>query len=1016
MLNIDNQSLADRRSSLSQWVDRALELPDLQVRVRVHGDRLHVLCEAPVCPDAAVAIAKLNAAIREDSALPEELEGIEEVFLYGRARSNSNPDLDDANPDTRQDWTVRFKLDRAERQFDAIESSRSPQPNPAAIARDLNDILQGLSVRVKVSIDDLDDSLATGRLERRLWVLCESGYSPDPSLLARPVAVRLRELHLQGFRDAAILAQVSGESRPEWILRVDLTPPERILDEWAAWGDLEAIARRLSQSLAPQGARAIATQKDSTLHLFCRPCPREDGESPRSLSDRASVTDAIAPILETLAPRGIRTATIYGIDAVEETESEAPAWVDWLELPAATDSDRADSTMDLASQGNLDALTFLLERLLNPDLDDKLNTGGIRIQVRRKADLLHVMSEALTCPAREQVGPPIAKFSRQFGWDDIAGVRVYGRRAGQKRPLWNYGIDFVPRQSGGRETMPEFAATEDTSGPMLPQPGALVLRPDLSAASESVQREVDRLTQSIPELIRSLFCRTQLFAPAQPEANSPHQGAKAALVWGLLGVVLTLQADWVLGRLLQWRSPDSETAIERPQPWSENEAIGNERFDRSPLPEPQARQDDPDAESPTYPDVPLRQAEVEEEGVFNERGFTEEGRAPIAIDECEPDAADCPAVGATDYPTFNSQQMDEQLAIYQQYLQQVGTPDVLIVGSSRALRGVDPAMLQQELVQQGYPNLKVFNFSINGATAQVVDLLVRQLLPSDRLPEIIIWADGARAFNSGRTDVTYNAIASSQGYQQLAAGVRPIESQSDPTEDEDRRRSFFETLRASYRDQQDNLNQWVAGYSAAYERRDRLQSALQSGISRAIEASLPVATKSESAEADTEEDAKPETADKGDARIRLDGFLPLSVRFDPGVYYQNHPRVSGNYDADYASFELRGKQSVAFNALLDFTRSRDIPLAFVNLPLTDSYLDPVRREYEQKFRAHMVRLAMQEGFIFRDLSDLWPQQNQYFSDPSHLNRYGAAVVSQRIARDPMIPWSRAQQEKDGETP
>jgi hypothetical protein len=35
---------------------------------------------------------------------------------------------------------------------------------------------------------------------------------------------------------------------------------------------------------------------------------------------------------------------------------------------------------------------------------------------------------------------------------------------------------------------------------------------------------------------------------------------------------------------------------------------------------------------------------------------------------------------------------------------------------------------------------------------------------------------------------------------------------------------------------------------------------------------------------------------------------------------------------------------------------------------------------------------------------LWPEVRSSFSDPSHLNRYGAIKVSQRLAQDPMIPW------------
>jgi hypothetical protein len=69
------------------------------------------------------------------------------------------------------------------------------------------------------------------------------------------------------------------------------------------------------------------------------------------------------------------------------------------------------------------------------------------------------------------------------------------------------------------------------------------------------------------------------------------------------------------------------------------------------------------------------------------------------------------------YPSLNSQQLDRQLQLYTQYLARFGQPDILIVGSSRALQGVDPIALQHALAKRGYPNLKIFNFGINGAIA-----------------------------------------------------------------------------------------------------------------------------------------------------------------------------------------------------------------------------------------------------------------------------------------------------------
>lgn len=79
---------------------------------------------------------------------------------------------------------------------------------------------------------------------------------------------------------------------------------------------------------------------------------------------------------------------------------------------------------------------------------------------------------------------------------------------------------------------------------------------------------------------------------------------------------------------------------------------------------------------------------------------------------------------------------------------------------------------------------------------------------------------------------------------------------------------------------------------------------------------------------------------------------------------------------------------------------------FLNLPLTQEYLDPIRLAHEQTFQQYMLQEALrQPGFIFRNLNDLWLKQYDYFSDPSHLNRYGAYAISRRVAQDPMIPWS-----------
>ncbi|MBE9114847.1 hypothetical protein IQ249_02950 [Lusitaniella coriacea LEGE 07157] len=310
------------------------------------------------------------------------------------------------------------------------------------------------------------------------------------------------------------------------------------------------------------------------------------------------------------------------------------------------------------------------------------------------------------------------------------------------------------------------------------------------------------------------------------------------------------------------------------------------------------------------------------------------------------------------FESFESRFLDEQLLLYLSYVAAMGTPDILVVGSSRALQGVDPQQLEAELAQRGQPNVKVFNFGVNGATAQVVDTIVREIIPPEQLPKLIIWADGVRAFNSGRVDRTYNAIAPSKGYQKLlTSGVRPTLPMEETNFDNDC---------------------------------DRTHGMSISQILNFFPIEMAQATDVNA--------------------INANGFLPDATRFNPATYYQKYPRVAGRYDSDYANLNLWGQQTVALKRLVAYTKEQNIPLIIVNLPLTQDYLDPVRQRAEQQFAAFMQYLAQQEGFVFTNFNQYSAlQNNNLFTDPSHLNRFGAIAVSRQLITQPQIPWEKLTQ-------
>ncbi|HEY9809983.1 MAG TPA: hypothetical protein V6D13_11705 [Halomicronema sp.] len=1087
MLKLDLAVRPANRPSLAEWATTTLAIPEARVQVRLRGNNLYLLCEGSPCPDVTVTVTRFARSLANqpiENLSPPNQPKIYQVFLSGRATGHNRPDwtvrLDPAQLDrylepekptkqtpetsnqtqtsqpkekTKTETTPKKLTATPQLEIPTLPPSQTNQRqarlgNPDAIARYVSQSLSSLGVGIKVAVKEINpqtvakDSPLVSK--KRLWVWAESAYSPDPSLLAEPITQRLRKLlenrqgvSLEGFRDAVILGQVSGETRPEWILRVDLTPPQQILKAWGAWGDIQAIALLLERILADLGVSVRAAIKESTLHLFCSHRTETNSQeafsdstlTPKSLSsidsapDKQACVAAIRPLLEELAPQGIHAVTIYGVAPQQETQEQTqtypestPRWVDWLKLPASEHPALAESVLELGKRGDIEALTFLLDRLIHPQIKAKLATGGANISILQKGNLLHVITDAPVPPPQIRVGPPVVKFLRQLQIPGIEGVRVYGRRAGTKQPLWRYGADFGGRLATIPEPALEFAPTDRELTDYLPQPGDLVRHPDIKPKEESSDTPglTRRLGEAIGWGLQQVLVGSQLFAPKnQLAAQATPHGVWIAIIWGTLGLLITVQSDWLLGYFLRTASisrpgmglvagngedgldkPDALLPFSTSNPTSANVAL-------------------------QLPEMSLQRAKSGDGDVFNSSAFTQGGNDITFSGNCQVSQGQVDTEKCILQPNsavnFNSLQLNEQIRRYEIYLAEYGIPDILVVGSSRALRGIDPTTLETALKQQGYGNLKIFNFGINGATAQVVDALIRQILKPSQLPRLIVWADGARAFNSGRLDVTYNALTVSESFKQLAEGKYPIKGPAGSKDlasgagnnagevVEDLQKSWV----SSYQEISESLNEKLGSVSASYPQRNVLQTLLTQQWAKAVNLGVGLTEKASKSSPNkgTTAATKPDAPPTGTSDAK--GFLRMAVRFNPASYYEKHPKVSGSYDGDYESFQLIGRQSAAFKNLREYVNANKISLVFVNMPLTEDYLDTTRKNYEAQFRQYMQNLAGEQGFVFRDLSLLWPLQNEYFSDPSHLNRYGAFEVSQRLAKDALVPWPSA---------
>ncbi|MGB3757778.1 MAG: DUF1574 family protein [Rivularia sp. (in: cyanobacteria)] len=961
----------ETQQSLAQWVSQATGINSIGVKVRLRGNDLHILCESSECPSRWNTLSDLLKALQQtdlDALTKSEQPSIYQVFVYGKKKTEKRPE-----------WCHKVYLNQLEKHLEEVKQALltadappgalilsnenlARQGDPNAIARYLSETLSTLGVAVQVKVKRQKIKPSAPNNNGRLWVFCQSNYTPDPSLIAEPVAAKLRNLKLLNYQDAVISTQVVGETQPDWLLLIDLTPPEVMLKEWARWGDVQAIVRLLNIGFNNSKVEIQASLQDSTLHIFCMP----GSESPEDAAIPAQklCVDKIVPSLEALAPQGILSAAIYGQKTVTSSQ---PEWIDWQSLPASYHPALATSPIDLANDGDMEAITFLLQRLLNPNLDKRLQTGGIRVILAKKADLLHIMCDAPVCPARKKIAAKIINLIKHLQLSELAGVRVYGRRAGNKKPFWQSGVDFKQRERVVPEATPEFAATSAYVQELLPNDEEPVLRPDLTA--EEVQNFVGLVARDWGGTVKNWFLGTQLFVEKQQPSETSEGVGRVALIWGAVGLLLTLQTDWVTGKII--------TSLAPPTP----------QVAQSPIA--------PDEEPATAFLANSTEEQSKPRSTFNNSGFTSKNNSSRG----KATSTAILLAARSQLPSFNARQLDEQLALYKQRIAKNGVPpDVLIIGSSRALRGVDPNALSKSLASQGYPDVDVFNFGINGATAQVVDFIIRRVLQPAELPKTIIWADGSRAFNSGRTDNTFDSISESPGYQYALKASLARKDSTDTSPITAKEAEIAKQKTNGNQVINDKLNEGFSTVSSSYKKRDKLKSQIVK-----IYKSLPIISALK--KVDTSDDLTDPSEDISNYAVDFDGFLPLSIRFNPSTYYKKHAKVAGSYDRDYQDFELLGEQNEALQAVLNYTEKRNINVVFVNMPLTAEYLDNSRTKYEQEFEKYMLDLAAsRSNFVYRDLSQTWLKANDYFSDPSHLNRYGAYEVSKKLANDPMIPW------------
>ncbi|MEO0870062.1 MAG: hypothetical protein AAFY17_16855, partial [Cyanobacteria bacterium J06642_11] len=293
-------------AALMPWLEEVVNDDDCSLQLKLRGNILHVYAETEAGLDREYVLLRLVRSLldpdRKERTL-KDFSQIYQLYFYSVRIEQTKPD-----------WSTPIYLNRLERHLEQLvetsadldemkrstahltsgigylddatsaivlsNASLARKGDPDAIARYLSQTLSALDVGVDVVVKAIPGKAKRAQgvvmattvdpsreLINRLWILCRAAYSPDPAMVAKPTAQRLRDLKLTQFQDAVISVQVLGEDTPDWRLRVDLTPDEEILKEWSRWGDTESISRLLNEALLPLDVSVQAEVKNATLHL-----------------------------------------------------------------------------------------------------------------------------------------------------------------------------------------------------------------------------------------------------------------------------------------------------------------------------------------------------------------------------------------------------------------------------------------------------------------------------------------------------------------------------------------------------------------------------------------------------------------------------------------------------------------------------------------------------------------------------------------------------------------------------
>jgi len=281
-------------------------------------------------------------------------------------------------------------------------------------------------------------------------------------------------------------------------------------------------------------------------------------------------------------------------------------------------------------------------------------------------------------------------------------------------------------------------------------------------------------------------------------------------------------------------------------------------------------------------------------------------------------------------------------------------PEIMFMGSSRVLSGLNPVVAAQELEQAGLGKRAILNLAVTGSSIDLNYLILKNIIKDDKKPAMIVYGITETEFNSGRAMFDYDE------YFALAERLDDFGNYSG-----------------------DNLTKKVSfvlkQLLPLYRDHDILRLAFNIQFN------------------------------PGDAYHKSYLSGPQQWKPDPGGYFSYYP--TGVYlppDARIKpllqNYQYQGYRLDRLHDFLKLAKARDIKVLLVNMPVLPATIamwpGPAELATYYKFLQEQARqfelpyLDLYQGEKFLTEADFW--------DSSHLNEQGAEKLTRLVTRQLLL--------------